>query len=337
MVYKHLSEVERGKIEILWKQGKTQADIARELHRNRSTISREILRSQEFQDYKMFKPRQRQHILHYNALIAGHNAQLRSNKIGRKPTVTSEMAEIIAEGYSHHWSPDQIVHGHEEITVCRNTVYNWIFRGWVPKVGHDQIKRYHRRPKRRKEALSEANRQMIKSRSIENRPEVINRRERLGDWELDCVLPARKGKKVIVTFNERRTRLTFMTLVKAQSGEALIPAIDTFMSIYGEHVQSLTCDHGTEFANGTLISAIENTYHKQLYFAHSYAPEERGTNENSNGLIRAFLPKKQTFETKTQADMKTIATELNTRPRKMHNWRTCADVFKDEISKLENE
>ncbi len=74
------------------------------------------------------------------------------------------MTDIIAEGYAHHSSPEQIVHGHIEITVCRNTVYNWIFRGWVPKVVHDQIKRYHRRPKRRKEALAEANREMIKSR-----------------------------------------------------------------------------------------------------------------------------------------------------------------------------
>lgn len=335
MVYKHLSEVERGKIEVLWSQGKTQAAIARILHRSRSTISREILRSQEFQDYKMFKPRQRQHILRYNAMIAENNARLRSRKIGRKPSTTPEMTKIIAEGYSHHWSPDQIVHGNAEITVCRNTVYNWIFRGWVPKIGQDQIKRYHRRPKRRKEALTEANREMIKSRSIDNRPDIINNRGRFGDWELDCVLPSRDGKKVIVTFNERLTRLTFMAFAKAQTGKALVPVIDTFMALYGDHVLSLTCDHGTEFANTTLISRIEDTYHKQIYFAHSYAPEERGTNENSNGLIRAFLPKKQTFESKTQAEMIYVAKELNTRPRKMHNWKTCKEVFEDEIRKAE--
>ena len=134
MTFKHLSEAERGKIELLWRQGKTQADIARELERSRSTISREILRSQEFQDYKMFKPKQRQHILHYNAAIAENNARLRSREIGHKRLVTPEMTDIIAEGYAHHWSPDQIVHGNVKVTVCRNTVYNWIFRGWVPKV-----------------------------------------------------------------------------------------------------------------------------------------------------------------------------------------------------------
>lgn len=333
MVFKHLSEAERGKIEVLWSQGKTQAEIARTLNRSRSTISREILRSQEFQDYKLFKPRRRQRILRYNAMIAENNARLRSCKIGRKPATTPEMTRIIAEGFSHHWSPDQIVHGNAEITVCRNTVYNWILRGWVPKVGHDQIKRYHRRPKRRKEALTEASREMIKSRSIDNRPEIINKRERFGDWELDCVLPSRSGKKVIVTFNERRTRLTFMAFAKAQTGKALVPVIDTFMALYGDHVLSLTCDHGAEFANTTLISRIEDMYHKKLYFAHSYAPEERGTNENSNGLIRAFLPKKQTFETKTQQDLIYVAQELNTRPRKMHKWKTCIEVFQTEVQK----
>ncbi|WP_125703325.1 IS30 family transposase [Lacticaseibacillus daqingensis] len=338
MTFKHLSEAERGKIELLWNDGKTQADIARILHRNRSTISREILRSQEFQDYKMLRPRQRQRILRYNAMIAETNARSRSTKIGRKCFVTTKMVEIIAEGYSHHWSPDQIVHGNVEITVCRNTVYNWIFRGWVPKVGHDQIKRYHRRPKRRKEALTEAKRKMIKDRSIDNRSEVINNRERFGDWELDCVLPSRDGKKVIVTFNERLTRLTFAAFAKAQTGKALVPVIDTFMSLYGNHVLSLTCDHGAEFANTTLIGRIEDTYHKKLYFAHSYAPEERGTNgtnENSNGLIRAFLPKKQTFEGKTQSDMINITKELNTRPRKMHDWKTCEEIFNNEIQKAE--
>lgn len=333
MGFKHLCEAERGKIEYMWKQHKTQAEIARELHRNRSTISREILRSQEFGDYQDLPPRRRQHILRYNALIAQNNARYRMSKVGRKTLITSAMTEAIASGYAHHWSPDQIVHGKSQVTVSRNTVYNWIYRGLVPKVGHDQVKRYHRRTKRRKEALSEAKREMIKPRSIDNRPSIINNRTRFGDWEVDCVLPSRTGKKVIVTFNERLTRFTFMALAKSQSGASLIPVFDTFMSLYGKTVKSLTCDHGAEFANSTIINSIENIYHKKLYFAHAYAPEERGTNENSNGLIRAFLPKKHTFEQKTQADMRHVAEELNTRPKKIHNWRTCADVFKDELIK----
>lgn len=81
-------------------------------------------------------------------------------------------------------NPEQIAHGDDRVTVCRNTIYTWIFRGLVPKVGHDQIKDYRGRNKRRKGSLAEANREMIKTRSIENRPEIINNRERLGDWEL---------------------------------------------------------------------------------------------------------------------------------------------------------
>lgn len=327
MVFKHLSEVERGEIEILWKQGHTQAFIAHTLHRARSTISREIIRSQEFQDFRLFSPKRRQHFYRYNAMIAAGSARERSQHIGRKPLITPELKFLIAKGYEHHWSPDEIIHGNPNIKICRNTIYNWILRGWIPKVSHNQIKHYHRRNRRRKEALEEANRQMIKSRSIDKRPKVINDRKRFGDWEIDCVLPSREGKKVIVTFNERLSRYTFMALAEGQSGEALMPVIDTFMALYGDTVRSITCDHGKEFANTITIMQIEQTYRKELYFAHAYSPEERGTNENSNGLIRTFLPKKHTFESKTQADMKRIAKELNTRPKKVLNWKTCAQVF----------
>lgn len=83
-----------------------------------------------------------------------------------------------------------------------------------------------------------------------------------------------------------------MTLAANQSGSSMIPVIDTFMSLHGDVVHSITCDRGREFANSIFISCIERNYHKKVYFTHAYAPQERGTNENANGLIRAYLPKK---------------------------------------------
>ena len=335
--FKQLSEIERGKIEALWKEDFSQAEIGRRLNRNRSTISREIRRSQESQDYKDFPPRRRRPLLHYNALIAENNAVARSRRKGRKRLINPCMTAAIEDDYAKHWSPEQIAHGDKRVNVCRNTIYTWIFRGLVPKVGHDQIKHYRGRNKRRKGSLAEANREMIKTRSIENRPDIINKRTRLGDWEVDCVLPSRDGRKVIVTFNERLSRLSFMAFASAQSGEALVPVLDTFMSKFGDEVLSLTCDHGTEFANSVWINRVEDTYGKALYFAHAYSPEERGTNENSNGLLRAFLPKKQTFEKYKQSDLQQISYELNTRPRKMHDWKSCSEAYQDEIAKKQSE
>lgn len=109
------------------------------------------------------------------------------------------------------------------------------------------------------------------------------------------------------------------------------------MALYGEHVLSLTCDHGKEFANSVLLDCLENMYQLDVYFAHAYAPEERGSNENANGLIRAYLPKKQTFEQFTQADLKYFADDLNNRPRKMHGWKSCKEVYEGKIPKLKSE
>lgn len=111
---------------------------------------------------------------------------------------------------------------------------------------------------------------------------------------------------------------------------------ETFMALHGDAVKSITCDHGTEFANSLFINQIENTYQSKIYFAHAYTPQERGTNENTNGLVRAFLPKKLTFESKTQADMIFIANELNTSPKKIHGFSTCKEIYERECAALNN-
>lgn len=335
--FKHLSEFERGKIELMWKQGHKQAEIARELNRSRSTISREIIRSQEYQDYERYSPKRRQHMYRYNALIAQNNARHRKLKIGRNTKLTDEMKAAIIEGYKKKWSPEQIVNADSRVSVCVNTVYNWILRGFIKELDRRLVKRYRKKSARKYRALGRNESEMVLKRSIEQRPSVINKRERLGDWEIDCVLPSREGKKCIVTLTERKSRYTFMALAASQSGSSMIPVIDTFMSLHGDAVHSITCDRGREFANSTFISCIERNYHKKVYFTHAYAPQERGTNENTNGLIRAYLPKKQTFESQSQFDIIHIANQLNTRPKKIHGFKTCAEIFKNEVLKLERD
>ncbi|BDC77734.1 IS30 family transposase [Enterococcus faecalis] len=336
MSYKHLSEFERGQIEILWKQGKSQAEIARELNRSRSTISREMIRNQQFDDFKRYSPKRRQHTYRYNALWAQNGANFRKKNIGKATKITPEMVNAISEGYTRRWSPEQIVNGDQRVTVSRNTVYNWILRGKISLIGRNRIRKYRRRKKRRNDCLDRQTSEMVRVRSIENRPLEANLRERFGDWEIDCVLPSREGKKCIVTLNERKSRFTFIALAENQSASAMVPIIDTFMALHGESVKSITCDRGREFANSTFIHLVETVYDKQVYFIHAYAPQERGTNENSNGLIRAFLPKKQTFESKSQYDMIHIAKELNTRPKKIHDFLTCQYIYEQCMAKQDS-
>lgn len=185
--------------------------------------------------------------------------------------------------------------------------------------------------------MSQQKLDIIQTRTIEHRPKEVNERKRFGDLEIDYILPSREGKKCIVTINERKSRFTFVALAKAaHSASGILPVIDTFISLHGEAVKTITCDQGKEFANSQFINRIENTYQAKIYFAHAYTPQERGTNENTNGLIRAFLPKKLTFESKTQADMIFIANELNTRPKKIHGFSTCKEIYERECAALNN-
>lgn len=267
--YKHLSEAERGQIELMWKQVFKQAETSRTLNRSKSTISREIIQNQEFEDFKYYPPKRRQHVYKYNALIAQHNAIIRSRKIGTESKFTKEMSEATSENHLRHWSPEQMVHGDSRVTVSRNTIYNWILCNWIDKVPHSRIRKYRKRSKRKHAALSLHKREMIQSRTIENRPKEVNERKSFGDWEIDCILPSREGKKCIVTINERKSRFTFMALAKAQSALEIIPVIDAFMALHGDAVKSITCDRGKEFANSQFISHIENRIN-QKFISHMH-------------------------------------------------------------------
>lgn len=336
MGYTHLTLEERVKIEVLWSQGKRMADIAKILGRHRSTISREIRRTQDFEDYKELMPKKRMKILRYNAKSAELKSRIRKQNIGRKSVYSSYIGRKINKYLMKKYSPEQISCGTSDICVSTNTIYNWIYQGRL-KIKRSDLRR-KRRKKGRRVRISEAemNRKLIKNRSIELRPEQANDRSEFGHWELDTVLPKRGGKDVIATFNERKTRLLFAIKIKSKSGDALIPAIDTFMSIYGEYAKSITCDHGSEFANSVLVDTIES-YGTNVYFAHPYAPHERGSNENLNGLLREYIPKKTTFSRLSQMELKGYVDELNDRPKKLHGFKTCREAFEKEVKRQKDD
>ena len=238
------------------------ADIARELGRHRSTISREIRRSQDFEDYKELMPKKRMKIFRYDAKSAEFKARLRWENVGRKSLYSSYTGRKINKYLRKKYSPEQIAYGTKDVTVSKNTIYNWIYRGKLEISRSDLRRRRNKKGKRVRESEAEMNRELIKGRSIEFRPKQANTRSEFGHWELelelelDTILPKRDSKDVIATFSERKTRFLFAVKIKSKSGTFLIPAIDTFMSLYGEYARSITCDHGTEFTNTTLVNQI---------------------------------------------------------------------------------
>ena len=164
---------------------------------------------------------------------------------------------------------------------------------------------------------------MPNCRSIEERPAIVNGRKRLGDWEVDMMIGKRRPQ-AMVTLTERKSRLTLLGKVAQRTAQAIQNQIHKLLLPVADQVHTLTSDHGKEFA-----------YHEQIakalqlksYFAHPYAAWERGTNENTNGLLRQYFPKKHDFQSISNKEIEQAMLKLNFRPRKSLRFKTPFEVF----------
>jgi len=196
---------------------------------------------------------------------------------------------------------------------CIKISYEWIYRHiWEDKKNGGQLYEHLRRKKKyRKRGAKGDNRGKIShQKRIDERPAVVERRERIGDWEADTIIG--KGMKgAIVTLVDRKSRFLRMGLVEQRTKEAVKESMIDLLKGYPVH--TITCDNGKEFAaHEEIAQALE----ADIYFAHPYSSWERGTNENTNGLIRQYIPKKVDFRKLTDFDISFVEYRLNTRPRK---------------------
>ncbi len=159
--------------------------------------------------------------------------------------------------------------------------------------------------------------------SIEQRPAVVDTRQRLGDWEADTMI-GKQHKQALVTLLERKSRLVMLQKVEQRTAEAVEEAINNLLWPWIFDVHTITADNGKEFANHERIAEELNT---DFYFAHPNAAWERGSNENAIGLVRQYFPKKQSFDNITNEDTDLVMNLLNNRPRKCLNFKTPIEVF----------
>jgi len=287
----------------------TQTAIAIVLDVHRSTICRELRRNHEQRGYR---PKQ----AHEKAM---HRRQHKTRSI-----ITRETWELIEEKLSMDWSPEQITgwlkrHGCQ--AVSHERIYQYVYTD--KRIGGELYKHLRCQKKRRKRYGSYDFRGRIPARrGIETRSETVYMRERLGDWEVDTMIG--KGHRgVLLTASERKSRFTLLRQVRQKSadlvGEAMIDLLN-----WVSHVKTITADNGKEFADHQLVS---HTLNADFFFAHPYASWERGTNENTNGLIRQYLPKDRDLSTVTAAEEIMIMDRLNLRPRKCLDFRTSFEVF----------
>lgn len=325
MQYRHFSIEERECIQrSLWEK-KSVRSIAAELGRSPASVSREIRKN---------KPTRYNH---YTPRLAHERALKKRRSRGREERLkNTEVREYVISRLKKRWSPEQIA-GRIQLdlreTISYEAIYQFIYvqvyrNGWGElKPGHEDLRPYLRR--RRKRRLKKGSRrcQRIfkpKGASITERPLVVAQRSRIGDWEGDTV-ESKDHKPGINTLVERSCGIVLITKLYGKTSEATTQAVATRMDDLPEKAQhTLTVDNGPENSDWQGIEAATGL---KCYYANPYHSWERGTNENTNGLIRDYFPKKTDFTMISEEDLSFVEAELNARPRKRLGWLTPLEVM----------
>ena len=296
--YKQLTQEQRYQIYALMKMGHDQTQIAKAIGRHKSTVSRELRRNRGQRGYR---PKQAQKL-----------AQSRRKKGQRR--IQEETWALIEAKIRLEWSPEQIsgwLLKQHHIQVSHEWIYQYILSD--KQAGGDLYKHLRCQKKRRKRYGSYDRRGKLPNRrSIEQRPEIVDQRQRLGDWEVDTII-GKGHRQAIVTLTERKSRLALIRKVERRTAQAVQEAITNLLMPWKSQVHTLTADNGKEFAGHQEISHILET---DFFFAHPYTAWERGANENMNGLLRQYFPKGRDFDTISEEEIEVVMFKLNNRPRK---------------------
>ena len=314
-----LTEHERYQIYSLIKAGITQNLIAIQLNRHPSTISRELRRNL---GKKGYRPKQAHQL--------SVKRRLQKNKHVK---LTQKVKSWIERLVKLDLSPEQVccyLQRHKNISLHHETIYRYVFSD---KSRTQALKPYLRQGKkiRRKRYGSGARASLIPNRtSIQERPQVVDDKRRIGDWECDTVI-GKDRKSALVTIVERKSLFTLMATVKRKTAEQVSRTMIRLLKPYESKVKTLTFDNGTEF---TLHEKVAKALSAKTYFANPYSSWERGINENTNGLIRQFFPKGINFTDVKPKEVKTVISLINNRPRKTRKYKSPNEIFNHQFVPL---
>lgn len=306
MSYSHLSQAERYQIQRLNRAGVSGHWIARCLGRSPSTISRELKRNA--QDVR------------YRAKEAQSLSVVRRHKASSVRRISLAEWRHVEDCLREGWSPEQIV-GSGEVDISIERVYQHIAED-RHSGGSLWMCLRRRRKQRRNRCGKPRDRQRFGGRRIQQRPAIVDSRRRTGDWEGDSITG--KGSTRIVTLVERKTGLLRMRRVPSGEASATRQAVLKALYPIRSRVHTITWDNGSEFAEHALIDkALKAT----SYFADPYSAWQRGTNENTNGLLRQYFPKGCNLDQFSDADIQRVENKLNRRPRKRLGFETPIKAF----------
>jgi IS30 family transposase len=309
---KHLTAGERETVSQLLFSGIKPAEIARRIGRHPGTISRELARNRQDGQYSSVRAQQMAR-------------QRRTERPLERKMDHPKTNQMVRNGLVKNWSPEQIsgrirMEKSEGIrTVSRQTIHRWIEQDEDRDHWQSFLRRRgKRRPKDDRRGHLPG---VVK---ISGRPEAANNRSRLGDWEGDTIVSPRKGSGLLTLADRKSGYVKIRKLDNLRAETTRSATEKAIGSLPEDRCYTVTFDQGKEFAK--LIGA-NKLFPEGVYFAHPGCPWERGTNENTNGLIRQFLPKGTDISKCTHQEIRKIEESCNNRPRKRLAWRTPAEVF----------
>jgi transposase, IS30 family len=310
----HLTPEQRYTIASMKQQGYRQNKIAETIGKDKSVVNRELKRNRDERSGA------------YRSDLAQRKYEYRKSKKNHFTKFNPEMKTLVNELLIQKLSPEQIV------GFCR--------KEGVEMVNHESIYQYIWKDKKRNGRLYEHLRsrgkkyksrglktdkrgQIVGRKGIENRPQEVEKRERLGDLEIDTII-GKDHKGVILTINDRATGMLWMRKLESKDASKLAEASIELLTDYRPFLKTITSDNGKEFS---AHQEIAEAFNIDFYFAKPYASWQRGSNENLNGLIRQYIPKKTDFNTISADYIEKIVHDLNRRPRKRYNFESPLNMF----------
>lgn len=326
--YARLTYEDRVIIETLLAERKSKSFIAIKLNRSRSTISREV--NKWLGGPKDF----------YKASFAHSSAQDFSSRPSKdKISLNKKLRTYVYMGLQNNWSPEQISGRIKDaypnnpiMTISYEAIYLHIYKNSQAKINKKLISLLTRkRTKRKKRGSPNKSCQIPDRVSIDERPLHIENRNLVGHWEGDLVVGP-KHASAIGTIVERKTRFTYIVKLKNSKSNTVTQQFARKLNqLHRGCRKTLTYDNGTEMTHHKWLKKRTGM---DIYFAHPYSPGERGTNENTNGLIRRFFPKGTDFNLISSRKLKFIQDKLNNRPRKILRYKTPNEALKKELKSI---
>ena len=305
---------ERYAINVMRKQRYSIRAIARELGRAPSTVSRELRRN--------LRPSGR-----YVPGIAHSYAVARRRRSRRNARIGPEMWEVVERYLRLDWSPEQVagfLRTERILSISHESIYVHVWRD--KRAGGDLWQHMRQATKRRRKRYGsyDSRGRLAGKRHISERPPEVETRCETGHWEIDTVMGTEHGRNSVITMVERATGYLVMGKLARHCAADAVDRCVELIEREGGRIATITADNGTEFHSYKQIEAATGV---EFYFATPHHSWERGTNENTNGLIRQYLPKRTSQAHVTQTDCDAIAAKLNSRPRKRLGYRTPEECY----------